>query len=73
MIGVELVTDRSTREPDPAAMQAIMQYGLEHELIVIPCGPDGSIIRFIPPLIATVDDVDRSIDVIQAALAAYEA
>ena len=73
MIGVELVKDRETREPDPDAMAAISRYGLDNELIVIPCGPDGSIIRFIPPLVATVDDVDRAVDVIQDALRIYEA
>lgn len=72
MIGVELVRDAGSREPDAEAMQAVMRHGLEHELIVIPCGPDGNVIRFIPPLIATTDDVDRAIDVIQSALRAYE-
>jgi 4-aminobutyrate aminotransferase len=72
MIGVELVQDRASRRPDPAAMTAIMAHGLERELILIPCGPDGSIIRFIPPLVATLDDVDRAIDVIDEALTTYE-
>ena len=73
MIGVELVKDRTSREPDPAAMDAVSAHGLEHELILIPCGPDGSIIRFIPPLVATADDIDRAVDVIDQALHAYEA
>jgi 4-aminobutyrate aminotransferase-like enzyme len=72
MIGVELVADRESRTPDPDAMQFISAYGLEHELIVIACGPDGNIIRFIPPLTATADELDAAIDVVDEALTAYE-
>jgi 4-aminobutyrate aminotransferase len=72
MIGVELVSDRATRTPDPGAMDFIASYGVAHELIVISCGPDGNIIRFIPPLTATMDELDAAIDVIDGALAAYE-
>ena len=72
MIGVELVTDRDARTPDPQAMQFISNYGLDHELIVIPCGPDGNIIRFIPPLTTSISELDTAIDVIDEALSAYE-
>jgi 4-aminobutyrate aminotransferase len=72
MIGVELVKDRDTRQPDPAAMRHISAHGLANELVVIPCGPDANIIRFIPPLVATEADVDRAIDTIEDALAGYE-
>ncbi len=72
MIGVELVADPDERTPDADAMAFVSKYGLDHELIVIPCGPDGNIIRFIPPLTATVADVDRAIDVIDEALTTYE-
>jgi 4-aminobutyrate aminotransferase len=71
MIGIELVKDRETREPDAAAMQHVTTHGLANELIVIPCGPDGNIIRFIPPLVATERDIDRAIDVIEDALDHY--
>ncbi len=72
MIGVELVSDRELRTPDPDAMQFISAYGLEHELIVIACGPDGNVIRFIPPLTATADELDAAIEVVDEALTAYE-
>jgi 4-aminobutyrate aminotransferase len=58
MIGVELVTDRDTREPDAAAFAFIQDYCLKRELVVIECGPLGNIIRFIPPLITTLDELD---------------
>ncbi|MDH5372256.1 MAG: aminotransferase class III-fold pyridoxal phosphate-dependent enzyme [Acidimicrobiia bacterium] len=72
MIGVELVRDRSSRTPDAVAMDFIASYGLEHELIVIACGPDGNVIRFLTPLTATMDELDAAIDVVDGALTAYE-
>lgn len=72
MIGVELVSEREARTPDPEAMRFVSNYGLNRELIVIPCGPDGNIIRFIPPLTTTIPELDTAIDVIDEALTAYE-
>jgi 4-aminobutyrate aminotransferase len=72
MIGVELVKDRETRQPDRAAMDQVSRHGLANELIVIPCGPEGNVIRFIPPLVTTMEELDRAIDVIEEALADYE-
>lgn len=72
MIGVELVANRETREPDKAAFAHIQQYCMERELVVIECGPMGNIIRFIPPTITTPDEVEWAINVIGDALADYE-
>ena len=41
-------------------------------LVILDCGPDGNIIRFIPPLNVSIDDLDAGIDILDAALAAYE-
>lgn len=73
MIGVELVSDRDTREPDAAAFAFIQDYCLARELVVIECGPVGNIIRFIPPLITTTDELDWAIGLIGEALTHYEA
>ncbi|MFP5331292.1 MAG: aminotransferase class III-fold pyridoxal phosphate-dependent enzyme [Acidimicrobiia bacterium] len=72
MIGVEMVANRETREPDAAAFGHIQRYCMERELVVIECGPMGNIIRFIPPVITTVDQVDWAIDLIDEALTDYE-
>ena len=72
MIGVELVSDRETREPDAEAFEHIQRYCLDRELIVIECGPMGNIIRFIPPVITTFDQLDWAIDLIDEALTDYE-
>jgi 4-aminobutyrate aminotransferase len=72
MIGIELVRDHATREPDRDAMHFLSDFGLSHELIIISCGPDGNVIRFIPPLITSFVDLDKAIDTIEAGLDLYE-
>jgi 4-aminobutyrate aminotransferase len=73
MIGVELVRGQDTREQDPDAFGHVHRYCLERDLIVIDCGPDGNVIRFIPPLVTTKGELDWAIDLIDEALADYEA
>ena len=70
MIGVELVKD--DRVPDPAAFAAVSSYAIDNGLVILNCGPDGNIIRFVPPLNVSIDDLDAGIDILDAGLAAYE-
>ncbi len=69
MIGVDLVKGG---QPDRAAMKAIQDHALRNELIVVPCGPEDNVIRFIPPLITEIDELDRAIDIIDGGLRRYE-
>ena len=70
MIGVELVKD--DRVPDPDAYSAVASYSIDNGLVILDCGPDGNIIRFIPPLNVSIDDLDAGIDILDAALTGYE-
>ena len=72
MIGVELVSDRDARTPDREAFGFLQQFCQEQGLVIIECGPTGNIIRFIPPVITTIDELDWAIDVIDAGLTAWE-
>jgi 4-aminobutyrate aminotransferase len=72
MVGVELVEDRDSRTPDAKAFQHIRAHALDNELIIIECGPDGNVIRFIPPLITTMDELNRAIDVVEEGLTSWE-
>jgi 4-aminobutyrate aminotransferase len=72
MIGVELVGDPETREPDPGAFRHLADHAFDNELIIIECGPDGNIIRFIPPLITTRDELDWALDLIEDGLQSWE-
>ena len=71
MIGVELVKP-GTNEPDPEAYSHIAAAALERGLLILDCGPDGNVIRFIPPLIVTTEELDRGIDILDEALGSYK-
>ena len=72
MIGIELVADRDTRAPDKDAFGFVQRYCQERGLVIIECGPDGNVIRFIPPVITTIEQLDWAIDLIDAGLTAWE-
>jgi 4-aminobutyrate aminotransferase len=72
MIGVEMVSDRETRQPDPGAFKHVQGHCFDRELIVIDCGPDGNVLRFIPPLVTTRDELDWAIDLVDEGLADWE-
>jgi 4-aminobutyrate aminotransferase len=72
MIGVEFVEDPETRTPDAKAFQHIASHAFDNELIIIECGPDGNVLRFIPPLITTMDELDWAIDLVGEGLESWE-
>jgi 4-aminobutyrate aminotransferase len=63
MIGIEFVNDRG--EPDGDACQKVLDYCLEKGLILIGCGMERNVIRFIPPLIATEKEVEKGLDILE--------
>lgn len=72
MIGVELVSDRRTRTQSKDAFLHVQQYCFERELIIIECGPDGNVIRFIPSLVTTMEELDWAIDLVDQGLDDWE-
>ncbi|MCL1600618.1 MAG: aminotransferase class III-fold pyridoxal phosphate-dependent enzyme [Actinomycetia bacterium] len=70
MIGIELVTEGN--EPDIEAFSAIGQYAFDAGMFILNCSPDGNVIRFIPPLNVSGEDLDRGIDILEDAIAKYE-
>ena len=60
MIGVEL-TDKTTAE-------RIQQRCLADGVIVLTCGPDGNVLRLIPPLTMSDDELDHGLAVLSKAL-----
>ena len=71
MIGVELTDDDQT--PDAAAMAHVKRQAREEGMFILSCGPSNNIIRFIPPLVTSREDLDAGIDILDRALASYEA
>ncbi|HEU4318554.1 MAG TPA: aminotransferase class III-fold pyridoxal phosphate-dependent enzyme [Acidimicrobiia bacterium] len=72
MIGVEFVEDAESRRPDAKAFQHVASHAFDNELIIIECGPDGNVLRFIPPLITTMEELDWAIDLVGEGLETWE-
>jgi 4-aminobutyrate aminotransferase len=64
MIGIEFVDERG--EPAGDACQKVLDYCLKKGLILIGCGMERNVIRFIPPLIATEEEVEKGLDILEA-------
>jgi 4-aminobutyrate aminotransferase-like enzyme len=68
MVGVEFVTDRATREPDGATAEAMVARCADDGLLVLSCGPDHQVIRWIPPLDVSEAEIDEGLSIFWAAL-----
>ena len=68
MVGVELVKDRATREPDGDTSEALIQACAEHGLLVLNCGMHHNVVRFLPPIDATTEEIARGVELFAAAL-----
>jgi len=72
MVGVEFVEDRDTRVPDAKAFKHVAAHAFDRELIIIACGPDENVLRFIPPLITTREELEWAIDLVDEGLTSWE-
>lgn len=66
MIGIEFVEEDGS--PNPEACRKVRSACQERELVLIDCGRDKHVIRFIPPLIATDAEMDQALDIFGTAL-----
>lgn len=69
MLGVELVKDRKTKEPAPAATGALLQATMEEGLLIGKGGLYGNVIRLAPPMILSESDVDEAVGMFDRGLA----
>jgi len=67
MAGVEFVTP-STRIPDKKRTEAVRDACLEMGLLIVTCGTDSNIIRWIPPLTLSNDQLQEAIDIFRKAV-----
>jgi len=72
MIGLELVRDRSTKEPAKEETLAIMEHAREMGVLLGKGGLDGNTLRIKPPMCLTAADVDFALDVLDQALTRVE-
>ncbi|HET6420304.1 MAG TPA: aspartate aminotransferase family protein [Geobacteraceae bacterium] len=64
MIGIEFVKENG--EPDGEACTKVLDYCLGKGLILIGCGLERNVVRFIPPLNASANEIEEAIDIVEA-------
>jgi 4-aminobutyrate aminotransferase len=69
MQGVELVKDRTSKEPAPEAVGMLFEETRQRGLLIGKGGLYGNVLRIAPPLVATENHVDEALDILDRALA----
>ena len=59
MLAIELVKNRGSKTPDAESTAAVFEHCREQGLILSKSGPNRSILRMVPPLCLSLDDVER--------------
>jgi 4-aminobutyrate aminotransferase len=72
MIGVELVKDGESKEPDPEGAAQVMETTKARGLLVGRGGFYGNVLRIAPPLTITQDDVARAVETLDVAFAGLQ-
>ena len=70
MIGVEMVTDRTTRKPAHEARDRIIDHAFEHGLLLLGAGE--SVIRLMPPLVIDPTLSEEALAIFEESLTAIE-
>lgn len=65
MLGLELVKDRATLEPDKPSTAALIKYSYEHGLILLSAGTHGNVIRLLPPLTITGEELQEGLSILE--------
>jgi 4-aminobutyrate aminotransferase len=66
MIGIEVI-DEDLRAPRPELAEAMRRRALDEGVLVICSGPEGNVIRILPPLVITDAELDRGLEVLEIA------
>jgi 4-aminobutyrate aminotransferase len=70
MLALELVGDPETKEPAPELAAATLAGARERGLILLSCGLYGNVVRILVPLVASDEELDRGLDILEEALVA---
>ncbi len=68
MAAIELVKDRSTKEPDSQAASDVLTAAHHRGLVLIKAGMYDNVVRILVPLCVTDEQLNRGLDILEAAL-----
>jgi 4-aminobutyrate aminotransferase-like enzyme len=64
------VAERFARVPSPDVTRRVQAEALKRNLMVLTSGTLGNVVRIIPPLVTTADEIDQALRVLGESLAA---
>jgi 4-aminobutyrate aminotransferase / (S)-3-amino-2-methylpropionate transaminase / 5-aminovalerate transaminase len=73
MQAIELVTDREKRTPASKETAHVVAFARDRGLLILSCGTQGNVIRFLMPLVTSDAELDEGIALIDAALTSAKA
>jgi len=68
MVAMELVQDRTTREPAKAVTAAIIKSCHRNGLLLLSAGLYDNVVRLLPPLVTTEDELAQALDILENVL-----
>ena len=68
MLAMELVTDHETKTADSELTRRTIELARERGLILLACGMYGNVLRLLPPLIETAEEIDGGLSILEGAL-----
>jgi 4-aminobutyrate aminotransferase/(S)-3-amino-2-methylpropionate transaminase len=68
MVAIELVKDPLTKEPHKEAVSAIIQECFKRGLLTMGAGIFGNVIRFLPPLVITDEQLEAGLKIFEKSL-----
>ena len=70
MLAIELVTDPATKAPDAELAQRIIDTARDRGLLLLKCGPHKNVVRLLPPLTASDEEITAGVAMLEAAVLA---
>jgi 4-aminobutyrate aminotransferase/(S)-3-amino-2-methylpropionate transaminase len=68
MLAIELVTDPATKEPDADFAQRVIDRARDRGLLLLKCGPHKNVVRLLPPLTASAEEIASGITMLERAV-----
>jgi 4-aminobutyrate aminotransferase/(S)-3-amino-2-methylpropionate transaminase len=68
MMAIEFVKDRTTKEPDAEVTQRVIEAARGRGLLLLKCGAHKNVVRLLPPLTATMEEIQSGLNILDAAV-----
>jgi 4-aminobutyrate aminotransferase/(S)-3-amino-2-methylpropionate transaminase len=68
MLAIELVTDPASKAPDADFAQRVIDHARDLGLLLLKCGPHKNVVRLLPPLTASLEEITAGLERLDAAV-----